>query len=129
MNRIRPRIRARTESRTQTLMHRALTRSSLTRNVLARGIPTRSTLTSALISLLGGALAGTVFWALHARSPAPPWLGLTGLLGIVLGERAVLGLRDRHRADRHHASRRAAQPTAQRTESPEGINPSSPEKA
>jgi len=35
-----------------------------------------------------------VFRALHAPSPAPPWLGLTGLLGIVLGERAVNALRN-----------------------------------
>jgi xanthosine utilization system XapX-like protein len=29
-----------------------------------------------------------------APSPAPPWLGLTGLLGIVFGELAVTALRD-----------------------------------
>jgi XapX domain-containing protein len=68
---------------------------------------TRQAVNSALISLVGGALAGTVFWALHARSPAPPWLGLTGLLGIVLGERAVIGLRDRHRAGRRATERTA----------------------
>lgn len=61
---------------------------------------TRDALVSALVSLAAGALAGTVFWALRTRSPAPPWLGLTGLLGIVLGERSVIALRDRHRAGR-----------------------------
>ena len=68
---------------------------------------------SALTSLVAGALAGTVFWALRAPSPAPPWLGLTGLLGIVLGERSVTALRDRRRA-----GRRTAQRTAHHLESP-----------
>jgi XapX domain-containing protein len=63
----------------------------------------RHTAISALTSLIGGALAGTAFWALRAPSPAPPWLGLTGLLGIVLGEAAVTALRDRHRPGRHGA--------------------------
>ena len=55
----------------------------------------RHRLISVLISVTAGALAGTVFWTLHAPSPAPPWLGLTGLLGIVLGEAAGTALRDR----------------------------------
>lgn len=53
----------------------------------------RRTMVSALTSFAAGGLAGVVFRALHAPSPAPPWLGLTGLLGIVLGERAVNALR------------------------------------
>jgi len=54
----------------------------------------RRIMVSALTSLAAGGLAGMVFRALHAPSPAPPWLGLTGLLGIVLGERAVNALRN-----------------------------------
>ena len=77
------------------------------------------TTTDALASLATGLLAGTAFWGLHAPSPAPPWLGLTGLLGIVLGERAATELRDRHHARRHPAAR---------TEQAEPINPTPPGK-
>ncbi|ROO86189.1 XapX domain-containing protein [Actinocorallia herbida] len=41
-----------------------------------------------------GSIMGGVYWALDVTSPAPPLIGLTGLLGIVAGERAgafVLG--------------------------------------
>ncbi|MFG3013033.1 DUF1427 family protein [Streptomyces cinerochromogenes] len=44
-----------------------------------------------------GALMGAVYWALGLRSPAPPLPGLTGLLGIVIGERAVSAVRRRRR--------------------------------
>jgi XapX domain-containing protein len=45
---------------------------------------------------------GAVYWALGVTSPAPPLIGLTGLLGIVLGERAVTRGRGRIAASRHH---------------------------
>lgn len=61
----------------------------------------RRTIVSALTSFLAGLLAGVVFRALHAPSPAPPWLGLTGLLGIVLGERAVTALRRSRKSSTH----------------------------
>jgi XapX domain-containing protein len=38
---------------------------------------------------------GAVYWALDITSPAPPLIGLTGLAGIVLGERAAAAVRDR----------------------------------
>jgi XapX domain-containing protein len=56
----------------------------------------------AVASLAAGLLMGAVYWALDLTSPAPPLIGLTGLLGIVLGERAVTWARDRLAASRHH---------------------------
>ncbi|WP_198653474.1 DUF1427 family protein [Actinocorallia populi] len=44
-----------------------------------------------------GLLMGAVYWALGITSPAPPLIGLTGLLGIVAGERAVTALLSRRR--------------------------------
>ncbi|KAF3469900.1 XapX domain-containing protein [Streptomyces sp. Tu 3180] len=38
---------------------------------------------------------GALYWALDLTSPAPPLIGLTGLAGIVLGERAATAVRDR----------------------------------
>jgi XapX domain-containing protein len=38
------------------------------------------------LSFIVGILAGAIYWALGIPSPAPPWIGLTGLLGIVIGE-------------------------------------------
>ncbi|MEV5518603.1 DUF1427 family protein [Streptomyces flaveolus] len=54
------------------------------------------------VSLGAGLLAGAVYWALGTTSPAPPLIGLTGLLGIVLGERAVTWGRGRIAASSHH---------------------------
>jgi XapX domain-containing protein len=54
------------------------------------------------VSLGAGLLMGAVYWALGITSPAPPLIGLTGLLGIVLGERAVTWGRGRIGASRHH---------------------------
>jgi XapX domain-containing protein len=42
-----------------------------------------------LIAFVVGLVAGAIFWLLAAPSPAPPLLGLTGLLGMVVGERLV----------------------------------------
>ena len=65
-------------------MSRTLSRAlSRTEPSLRRLAVTAST------SFATGLLAGAVFWALHVRSPAPPWLALTGLLGMVIGEHAA----------------------------------------
>jgi XapX domain-containing protein len=32
---------------------------------------------------------GVVYWALHTESPAPALIGLAGLAGIVVGEKAL----------------------------------------
>ncbi|MEV5315316.1 DUF1427 family protein [Streptomyces sp. NPDC052610] len=50
---------------------------------------TAAFLRAAAVSFAAGLLMGAVYWLLGIRSPAPPLLGLTGLLGIVVGERAV----------------------------------------
>jgi XapX domain-containing protein len=42
----------------------------------------------AALSFAAGLVMGAVYGALGTPSPAPPLIGLTGLLGIVLGERA-----------------------------------------
>ncbi|MEU2925962.1 DUF1427 family protein [Streptomyces sp. NPDC007251] len=52
-------------------------------------------LRAAALSFAAGLLMGAVYWALDIRSPAPPLLGLTGLFGIVLGERAASAIRSR----------------------------------
>ncbi|MGI5163678.1 DUF1427 family protein [Spirillospora sp. CA-253888] len=49
----------------------------------------------AALSFAAGLLMGAVYWALHVPSPAPPLIGLTGLFGIVLGERAATAARAR----------------------------------
>ncbi|MFG3151740.1 DUF1427 family protein [Streptomyces sp. NPDC048219] len=59
-------------------------------------------LRGAALSLGAGLLMGAVYWALDITSPAPPLIGLTGLLGIVLGERAVTWGRGRITASRRH---------------------------
>ncbi len=41
---------------------------------------------SYLVSFVVGALFGVLYAALKVRSPAPPLVALTGLLGMVLGE-------------------------------------------
>lgn len=43
-----------------------------------------------LISLLMGLAVGAVYGLLHVRSPAPPLIALVGLLGMVLGEQAIV---------------------------------------
>ncbi|MFL1905601.1 XapX domain-containing protein [Streptomyces tauricus] len=49
----------------------------------------------AALAFVAGALMGAVYWALSVPSPAPPLLGLTGLAGIVAGERIVTAVRNR----------------------------------
>ncbi len=41
-----------------------------------------------LLSFLVGLLVGLLYASLRVRSPAPPLVALTGLLGMVLGEAA-----------------------------------------
>ncbi|NUU03576.1 DUF1427 family protein [Herbaspirillum robiniae] len=42
-----------------------------------------------LISLLMGAVAGVIYYALQVQSPAPPVIALLGLLGMLIGEQLV----------------------------------------
>jgi XapX domain-containing protein len=48
-----------------------------------------------LVSLLVGVAVGAAYGLLQVRSPAPPVIALIGLLGMVLGEQAVI-------AAKHH---------------------------
>ncbi|MGW2964773.1 DUF1427 family protein [Streptomyces sp. NPDC001220] len=52
-------------------------------------------LRAAALSFAAGLLIGAVYWAMDIRSPAPPLLGLTGLVGIVAGERTASAVRSR----------------------------------
>ncbi|WP_071789224.1 DUF1427 family protein [Siccibacter turicensis] len=45
-----------------------------------------------LISAAAGVLIGMVYALLNVRSPAPPAIALTGLLGILIGEQLTIGL-------------------------------------
>ncbi|MDY0970028.1 DUF1427 family protein [Siccibacter turicensis] len=45
-----------------------------------------------LISAAAGVLIGMVYALLNVRSPAPPAIALTGLLGILIGEQLTTGL-------------------------------------
>jgi XapX domain-containing protein len=42
-----------------------------------------------VIALAAGALVGIIYGLINVRSPAPPIIGLIGLVGILIGERAV----------------------------------------
>lgn len=48
-----------------------------------------------LVSLGAGVLLGTIYSLLHVPSPAPPVVGLIGLLGMLIGE-PWLALRRHH---------------------------------
>lgn len=43
-----------------------------------------------LISLAVGLLVGAIYGLLSVRSPAPPVIALLGLLGMLLGEQAIV---------------------------------------
>ena len=40
----------------------------------------------AAVVLVAGLVVGALYWAIGVTSPAPPPIGLVGLLGIVIGE-------------------------------------------
>jgi XapX domain-containing protein len=42
-----------------------------------------------LISLGAGLVVGLLYYLVRVQSPAPPLIALAGLLGIVIGERAI----------------------------------------
>ena len=42
-----------------------------------------------LLSFAVGLLVGALYYTLRVKSPAPPLVALTGLLGIVLGEMVI----------------------------------------
>ncbi|MFD5425639.1 DUF1427 family protein [Streptomyces sp. NPDC127084] len=48
-----------------------------------------------LASALTGVLAGALYQLFGVASPAPPWVALTGLLGLLLGERGMRGVMSR----------------------------------
>ncbi|MFE5563406.1 DUF1427 family protein [Amycolatopsis japonica] len=47
-----------------------------------------------VLALCAGILVGAIYWAIHVETPAPPWIALIGLLGILLGESTVTALRN-----------------------------------
>lgn len=62
----------------------------------------RSLLSNCLLSFGVGLLAGVLYWLMGVRSPAPPWISLVGLLGILAGElgtRHLLARRRKRDAD------------------------------
>ena len=42
-----------------------------------------------IVAVAAGTLVGVIYGFINVRSPAPPIIGLVGLLGILLGEQAV----------------------------------------
>lgn len=46
-----------------------------------------------IISLLMGLVVGVAYGLIQVRSPAPPLIALVGLLGMVLGEQAIDGVK------------------------------------
>lgn len=48
-----------------------------------------------LLSLAAGVLIGVIYGLINVRSPAPPYVALLGLLGILLGEQAVSAVKTR----------------------------------
>jgi XapX domain-containing protein len=49
-------------------------------------------MTGYLISLIMGLAVGMAYGLMHVRSPAPPLIALVGLLGMVLGEQAIVAV-------------------------------------
>ncbi|WP_328498618.1 DUF1427 family protein [Streptomyces sp. NBC_00414] len=45
-----------------------------------------------MLAFVAGLFMGAVYWCLSVPSPAPPLIGLTGLAGIVAGERTVTAI-------------------------------------
>ena len=46
-----------------------------------------------VLSLGVGVLVGVLYYLLNVKSPAPPFVALVGLLGIVVGEKLIPGLK------------------------------------
>lgn len=46
-----------------------------------------------IIALAVGLIVGAFYGSLNVRSPAPPYVALLGLLGILLGEQGVQAVR------------------------------------
>lgn len=46
-----------------------------------------------LTALAAGVLIGGIYGLLNVRSPAPPYVALLGLLGILLGEQAITAVK------------------------------------
>lgn len=57
----------------------------------------RYVLSRCLVSFSVGALAGVLYRLMGVMSPAPPWISLAGLLGILAGEAATRHLLARRR--------------------------------
>ncbi|WP_156389236.1 XapX domain-containing protein [Brevundimonas sp. Root1423] len=57
-----------------------------------------------IIALAVGLLVGAIYGLLNVRSPAPPYVALLGLLGILLGEQGVQHLRHRLEASQAAAA-------------------------
>ena len=51
-------------------------------------------MTSYLVSLLMGLAVGVAYGLTQVRSPAPPLIALVGLLGMVLGEQAIVAVKN-----------------------------------
>lgn len=49
-----------------------------------------------VVALAVGLLVGALYGALNVRSPAPPYVALLGLLGILLGEQVVAAVRQHY---------------------------------
>ncbi|WP_406273041.1 XapX domain-containing protein [Actinacidiphila glaucinigra] len=49
----------------------------------------RTLLSRCLLAFSVGALAGVLYWLMGVLAPAPPWISLVGLLGILAGEVAT----------------------------------------
>ncbi|MFD7709564.1 DUF1427 family protein [Streptomyces sp. NPDC059785] len=67
---------------------------------------------AAVLSFGAGLMMGAVYWALDITSPAPPLLGLTGLAGIVVGERTAALARARWQARRRTRHATPADPAS-----------------
>ncbi|MGW7823569.1 DUF1427 family protein [Streptomyces puniciscabiei] len=55
--------------------------------------------TSIATSLVAGGVMGSVYWLIRVGTPAPPWVALTGLLGMITGEAAIKATRRRLRGE------------------------------
>lgn len=67
-----------------------------------------------LISFAVGLLVGVIYAFLRVKSPAPPLVALTGLLGMVWGEQIVERLLAQKAADTQISSTQSATPSPAR---------------